>query len=233
MWGYEASVRSRVWGDANAHIELLTGFRGLALEEVLQIEDDRTLLQNLAGISKGSLISIRDNFGTSNRFYGGQVGASGQLRSGPWTLDLVGKLGLGVTQQLFSTNGSSGVTPASQSLPAQNAGLLALDSNSGRFIRNRFSVVPEVGLTLGYQVNDYVRVYAGYTGLLWSGVARPGQQIDTTLDVKRIPALAKVGTPASFLPTTTSPVVPARPEIRFNDTTFWVQGLNCGVEFRY
>jgi hypothetical protein len=91
-------------------------------------------------------------------------------------------------------------------------------------------VVPELGVTVGYQLTDAMRLYAGYNLLFWSGVARPGQQIDTIEDVRQMPVLIQ----KSINQTSTSrPVVPPRPAVRFQETGFWAQGLNCGFELRY
>ena len=38
-------------------------------------------------------------------------------------------------------------------------------------------------MTLGYQLTETVRLYAGYNFLYWTNVARPGAQIDRNLDV--------------------------------------------------
>ncbi|MGG7379585.1 BBP7 family outer membrane beta-barrel protein, partial [Escherichia coli] len=69
-------------------------------------------------------------------------------------------------------------TPGGQT-SAVVGGLLALPSNIGNFQRNRFGVVPQVGLKVGYNLTDNLRVYVGYDFLWWCNVVRPGDQIDT------------------------------------------------------
>ena len=59
----------------------------------------------------------------------------------------------------------------------------------------------------------------GYTFLYWSGVARPGDQIQ--LDVN----------PSQFPPPTRT--VTARPDFQLHTTDFWAQGLNFGLAYRY
>jgi len=69
-------------------------------------------------------------------------------------------------------------------------------------------VVPEVGLSAGYQISDHFRAYVGYTFLYASQIARPGHAIDTA-----------VGN--------------GRPSRRDAGEDFWMQGVNLGMELRY
>ncbi len=102
-------------------------------------------------------------------------------------------------------------------------GLLALNSNIGRFHKDHFSFVPEIGMNVGYQLNDNIRVFAGYNFLYWTGVLRPGDQIDRALDVTRIPNFPVAAAPVSGL----------HPSVPFKTTDFWATGVNVGIEFRY
>src|SRR4029077_4144385 len=102
-------------------------------------------------------------------------------------------------------------------------GLLALPSNSGRFHDSEFAVIPEVGLQVGYQFNPYVRAFVGYDFLYWSDVARPGDQIDLGVNPAQRPARRSAG------PLTG----PARPAFTPQQTDFWAQGLEVGLEVRY
>jgi hypothetical protein len=89
--------------------------------------------------------------------------------------------------------------------------------------RTEFSVIPEAGLTLGYQVSRCLRVNLGYNVLYWSNVVRPGEQIDTVLDTNQIPNFPGPATPA----------VVQRPRVPFNETNLWVQGITAGLEVRW
>jgi hypothetical protein len=68
--------------------------------------------------------------------------------------------------------------------------------------------VPELGVKVGFQLNDYIRITAGYNFLYWSNVARPGEQVNRM-------------------------VLGANPPFTFRTTDFWVQGITAGVEIRY
>ena len=61
-----------------------------------------------------------------------------------------------------------------------------MPSNRGRFETNRFSLVPEFGVTVGYQVTDWFRIYAGYNLLYIGDVMRPGDQMDRVVNTSQI-----------------------------------------------
>jgi hypothetical protein len=103
-------------------------------------------------------------------------------------------------------------------------GLLALPTNIGHFSRDRFSVVPEIGVNLGYQLTDHLRAYVGYNFLYWTNVVRPGAQIDRVLDVTLIPNFPVPGA---------VPTGQNRPMVPFKENDFWAQGINFGLEFRW
>ena len=66
--------------------------------------------------------------------------------------------------------------------------LYAVPSNSGTFSRDHFAYVPEGEFRFGYRFNANFLIYAGYNILYISKVARPGDQIDTTIDQRQSPA---------------------------------------------
>ena len=92
-----------------------------------------------------------------------------------------------------------------------------------RATRDAFAVVPEVGVNVGYQITESLRLFAGYSFIGWSDVARPGDQIDVGLNPNLIPTSATFGAPGG----------PPRPALAVQRTDFWAQGVNFGVEWRY
>ena len=77
-----------------------------------------------------------------------------------------------------------------------------------------------MGLNVGLQLTRHLKLYAGYS-LLWvSTVARAGEQIDPVVNMTQFPIRSGNG-----------PLVgPARPAFHFDGTDFWAQGLNFGLE---
>jgi hypothetical protein len=102
-------------------------------------------------------------------------------------------------------------------------GLLVVSSNAGVRAHDEFAAVPEFGINLGYQICKSLRAFVGYTFLYWSDVARPGDQINRTVNPTLVPASRAFGTP----------IGPAEPSFTFQHTEFWAQGANFGVELRW
>jgi hypothetical protein len=223
LWGAEGNVRRHLCGGCDWRVDLLAGFRYLNLDEGLAITES---IQAIPGGSAfgGDNIFVADRFHANNKFYGGQVGADFEYHRGPWFADVRGKVALGGTRQLVDINGNQLIVTPTGAAMSFNGGLLALPSNIGHFHRDRFGVLPEVGVNVGYQVTDHLRAFVGYNFLYLSSVVRPGDQIDRVIDVTKVPNFAPPGTP---------PAPQARPMVLFKDTDFWAQGINFGLEFRY
>jgi hypothetical protein len=101
---------------------------------------------------------------------------------------------------------------------AFNGGLLTqANTNIGHFARDRFSVLPEAGVNVGYQFTERLRGFVGYDFMYLSRVARPGDQI-TPINSSQIPP---------------NPPGPGPVRVNIKDSDFWAQGVNFGLEFRY
>jgi hypothetical protein len=101
-------------------------------------------------------------------------------------------------------------------------GLLAAGPNLGRFERNQFSVAPEFTLNVGYAVTSSVRVYAGYNFLFWSGVIRPGDQIDHVVDLTFVPNALPANFSGQY-----------RPRPPFKQADLAVNGMQFGLDLRW
>jgi hypothetical protein len=121
--------------------------------------------------------------------------------------------------------GAQAVTFAGGGMGMFPGGLLALPgANIGTFERDRFAVLPEVGLKLGYHVTPNLRLAVGYNFLYLSHAVRPGDQIDTGLDVTRIPNFPVPGA---------RPLPVVRPTVPFNDTGVFIQGINFSLQWSF
>jgi len=98
------------------------------------------------------------------------------------------------------------------------------------------SVVPELGINIGYQITDHLRAYVGYNVIYWSDVVRPGDQIDRVINTTQLPNPTLVVNGVIVPPQPNTPLLnPAlrRPAFSFNGSDFWAQGVNFGLEFKY
>ena len=168
----------------------------------------------------GNTIVVGDSFDTQS-FLRRQLGSRVELEYKRFTLDLSGKVALGVSNQIVKIHGSTLIdtTPAF----SQNGGLFAVSSNSGRFTSNAFAVVPEVGMTLKFRLTERLQLFGGYSFFYWSRVARPADQIDTTVNPNFVPTSTTYGATGGQ----------QRPAFNFHSTDFFAHGANFGFEFRY
>jgi hypothetical protein len=186
LWGVDADLSANAACCPWYRVDVLAGLRYLDLREDLSITEASSVragagavLPALAPRAGDSFLST-DAFRGVDRFLGGTIGVTGEVARGCWTLTLVGKLSLGGEKEEALAAGRGVVThrAAGGARAVLGEGLLAQPPNAGDFRRTTFAAVPEVGVTLGYQVTDHVRVYGGYNFLYFSDVLRPEDQID-------------------------------------------------------
>lgn len=196
-------------------VDFVAGWRTAKLDESLMINHQSEWIATQGPIVPGTTKAVYDLFDTQNQFHGAELGILVQTCQGPWSLDLIGKLGLGNTRsEVFVDGRTTSVVPGAGSAIFAG-GLLAQETNMGRYARNDFSVMPEVGVTLGYDITCRLRFKFGYRLLYWSEAARPGDQIDRR--VSQLPPEAPSGQ--------------QRPEFRLLTSDYWIQGMNFGLEY--
>jgi Putative beta barrel porin-7 (BBP7) len=220
VWGAEANLRREVLRGCFCHLDLLGGFRFLELDESLAIND--VTLPGPGSALAGSTFASSDNFGTRNRFYGGQVGVDAEFHVGHLDVGLWGKVALGDNAQTLSISGATGVLNPNGAQNVVANGLYTQPSNIGQYTHNDFGVLPEVGLNVGLQLTPHLRATAGYTFLLLTNAVRPGNQIDPVIDPGLVPGLGGAGGSGV-----------SRPAAMFHESDFWAQGASAGLEFRY
>jgi hypothetical protein len=223
FWGAELNFRCNVCCGDCWKLNFLSGFRYLDLDESLKITENIQGLSTAPPPFTNQMITVFDRFATHNQFYGGQIGVDGRYVFGKWSVDMRAKLGLGGTEQTIDVDGGQRFVAPDGTVATAKGGLLAVPSNIGHFSQARFSLVPEVGINLGYQLTPHIRGFVGYNFLLWTNVVRPGDQIDTVINVGQIPNF----------PTNSPPSNINRPLVPFHQTDIWAQGLLAGIEFTF
>jgi len=204
-------------------LEALAGFRYLRLKETYTFT---TSSPNIAPLHP-DVFETTDQFETTNNFYGLELGARGRADWGRVFLTGAVKVGLGAMVQSVDINGQL-VTNDFNNFGAPQTfagGYFAQPTNIGTHTRTVFAAVPEVDLTLGYQITPRISVFAGYTFMYASNVLRAPAQVNRTVNPFGAPAFT--GDPPG------PQIGPAEPSFKANSSGFWAQGLNIGLAFRF
>jgi hypothetical protein len=197
--------------------DLLMGFRYYNLSDFVGVTEDLRITQE--GPSQGTTIGVQDNFRARNDFYGSEIGLRTQIYRGRWSMEVLAKVAMGNNHQTITIDGTTTVTPLGGATQTYDAGVLAGTTNSGVYQRDQFTVIPQLGMELGYQVNCHLRAYIGYDILYWGAVARAADQIDLNVDPRNFPPITQTGLPYPQFPGKTD--------------SFWAQGIHVGTEFRF
>lgn len=227
LQGGEGNGLVNVVDGGRLRVDLLAGFRYLNFLEDLTFT---THTETIPGIPfQPFFADTQDVFRARNDFYGGQLGARAGWNAGAGlSVSAEAKVALGDMNERVDVSGSTStniVTAGAGPIVFPGGGLFAQPTNLGSHAQDRFAVVPEVDLRVGYQVTDLARVFVGYTALYVSDVARPGEQINPNINLARTAInQALIVVPIEG---------PAEPSFRFRTTDFWAQGVSFGLELRY
>lgn len=221
LWGMEANLRHKWLCGPSWWVDCLAGYRHLNLNEGISISESLTI--TTPGINQGTSFVEHESFGTRNLFNGGQFGIEGECRIGNrcfvgWST----KLAVGSVYQIINTDATTTRTLPGGAPQTQQGALLITQTNQGKSTSTAFAVLPEVGIKLGYDCTDHLRIFVGYNFLYLSNVVRPGDQIDPRVNSELRP----------FTGNTTS-AFPRVPQVPFKNTDYWAQGLNFGLQYRY
>jgi Putative beta barrel porin-7 (BBP7) len=212
LFGQDGNVLYGLARGESWSLDALFGLRFLQMRERL----------DLTGVSKvlpdeSILISATDHFDTFDKFFGAQTGLRGELRRGRWFLEGKVALSIGGDDQEIRTYGNR-IYQTPQEKLTENYGVYVLPSNRGTFERGAFDFVTEVGLNIGCELTQHIRVRVGYSLLTWLNPVRPGDQIGPI-------NLAEVAPGA--------PAFTGQPSVPFREEFFWAQGVNAGLELRW
>ncbi|MCA9144775.1 MAG: BBP7 family outer membrane beta-barrel protein [Planctomycetales bacterium] len=207
-----------IWLDScersESRLDLLLGYRFLRLDESLQMREQLTSQL----VNEPGMFDINDSFTTRNEFHGGEIGLSRTESYRRWTLDMLFKIAFGNVRESVSINGSTVIDDGTG--PQTFAGgLLAQRTNIGDYSRDRFALIPELGVTIGYQLTPRWQANFGYTLIYLDRAVRAGEQIDPTVNPNLLPP--------ELVPFTG----PLRPEFSFVENGFWAQGMSFGLTY--
>jgi hypothetical protein len=200
--------------DQQCRWDFIYGFRYLRLAENLTINSSLTAIDTAA--PAGTVFTAFDGFKTANNFYGADLGLMSERRNARWSLTTIGRFAIGWTSQTATISGNSTTTQPGSPTTTSNGGLLALPSNIGDYHHAAFTYVPQLELKLGYYLTQNLRLSVGYDLMYWSRVARPGEQISTSVNTSQAGGGTLTGTNG--------------PMFSFHESGLWVQGLSLGGE---
>lgn len=204
------------WGCRNdGRLDFLIGYRYYGLSDKLVVHENIRGLGALAGTT----IDVVDSFRTQNDFNGVDLGFDARANRGRWTYDFLLKAALGNTHRTTVIGGQT-VRQNSSGQIVDPAGVYAVATNAGKHENDDFTVIPQIGLEMGYQITPRLRVYTGYNLIYWGAVQRAADAIDTNIDPRNIPG-------------GTAPGATHFPEYRRDLSSFWAQGGNVGFEVQF
>ncbi|MFO0878392.1 MAG: BBP7 family outer membrane beta-barrel protein [Gemmataceae bacterium] len=184
-------------------MDVLGGYRFLGLAESLTFTEQ---------VGSPGMLTREDVFQTRNRFNGFDLGLVNEFSQGPFSLEVTTRLAMGWMDQQVNLMGAT-----TSSIPGlvSPGGTLVQASNMGSYRRSEGAVLPELGVTLGWQIAPYLRLSTGYNLIYVSDVVRPGDQVDTSLVQATTPGAA------------------TSPGFAYRTTDLWLQGLKLGLELKY
>lgn len=230
IWGLDWALHRKLMSDETRRLTFRAGFRYIDLAEDLSVSSQSTVLPGNVTtfynqlVGAGSRIDVNDRFNTRNQYMLGELGFQGDWKYRRWLVEWSTRVGLGGVHQAIDIEGNSQLIPAGG--PGPNTvlgGLLAVDSNIGRWFTGRFAVVPEGKIQVTYRMAGCLYMGMGYTFTYISRVVRPSEQIDLAVSTTRIPTSANYAFPIGAF----------RPIVPFNESDMWVQGVNFNVSLRY
>jgi hypothetical protein len=200
-------------------LDTLLGYRTFSYDEGLRVR--QVLAPTGTAFVPGTRITTVDDFNTANEFHGGDFGLRARFHWENLTLDWLAKAAVGNIDREIGISGGQhtvvpGVAPANLT-----GGVLALSSNIGQHGSEQWTVVPEFGVGVNWQMNSQWRLRLGYTILLLDRIARAADEVDFTVNPNLFPGTGQ------------STTGPSRPSFTLHRADIWVQTLNVGVEFSF
>ncbi len=200
----------------NRRVELILGYRTMLLEDSLSIRAQSTTLN-----STNQQYDILDTFGTKNSFDAVEVGAQVRGHRQRFSYEFLAKVALGNVKQEVTIDGATDITTIGGGTFSYDGGIFTQTSNIGNYSRDQFAVSPELNATIGYAFTKQLRCTLGYNFIYLSRVVRAGDQIDREINQD------------FFAPPANPFTGPQRPALASRDTSFWAQGVNLGLDFRW
>jgi hypothetical protein len=207
----EGSLRLLLGRSSDHRVDLIGGYTYSNLESSLGLNTTSVDLFTGNIIPNGTVFDTRDLFETENEFHGGHLGILSSVVRNRLSLSTLAKISFGNMSQSSNIQGSTTESFDGMS-STTSGGIFSQDSNIGRLEQDTFAFIPELGVKLGYDVTQNLQATVGYTFVMWSSVALAGEQMDRTVDLVQ---------------------ATTRPAPALIDSSFWMQGIDLGLNYRF
>ncbi len=203
-------------------LDALVGYRALTFSDSLNIYSNLTSinLDNSNFVAVGTTVNSTDMFKTSNTFNGFETGFAGEYNTGNFSFQTTFRIALGMNQSSANVSGSTQVFVPGTDVINSVGGLYALSSNIGNVGNKAVSVIPQLNTRAGYMLTDSLKASLGYNFLVWTGVVRSANIVNTTINPNLLPNSSTTGGPQS-------------PSFSMSQSYIWAQGLNFSLEYMY
>ncbi len=145
----------------------IAGYRFARLIDSVNVEDsEEYTVFGQPGYQ--NVYSEIDSYKAVNTFNGCDLGLNVVYTFGRWSVDVLGKAAIGFNNQYVRLFGYSEID-ASNTTPPGGTPISAAASTQ-EYSRDRFSWLPELTVTGGYQFTDHLKFTVGYDLLYWTAV---------------------------------------------------------------
>jgi hypothetical protein len=205
-------------------VDIMAGYHHTDIDD--QITLNHSIVSNGGSHGPtGTLLVTRDQFSVENDFDGGEIGLMSESSDGRLTWSLLTKVSFGNMRQRVAIKGNSSTTLGTTA--NFGYGLLTLPSNIGTYERDEFAIVPEMNLSVGYNLSGSLRATVGYSFIYWSDVLLAQQTIETLNNGGQTPVINPTQVTGGL-------VGQNQPNFVFPESqSFWLQGLNFGIQGRF
>jgi hypothetical protein len=236
LLGLEFNVNHRDFIVGRTTFSEVYGLRYLKLEhnqnllQIFSASDDRYIVRVDDPFAAGNptpvtaTTALAGEYSSRNQFFGLQVGARIDSDWDRFFFNAVGKFGFGAMQQqlttkeivsTFNVDAAGGVTTGAD-IPFT----VYPNPTDNHENKTRLAFILDGEMNVGYHITQCCSVYAGYNIIVMTRIARPTGQ-----------GLPVNGSGTITIEQNGSAQGPAL--THFNETRFYAQGLNVGLEFRF
>ncbi len=218
FYGVNFDLSEHIGDHAGQRWEALFGYRFAYFNDALRIRQHSVFPMNLSGIN---VVDRFDDFSSQNVFHGLDLGFRSTYTGKQWSLSLLGKFSPGNMSRTVDIRGRTARTYFTGATDSTPAGLYALSSNSGSHESHKWTVVPELGANLNWNLRPNLALRLGYSAIVLPRVARADDQIDFNIN----PTL--IGAPAN------PAANPQSPAFQSHQSHLLIQTLNLGVDLTF